>query len=162
MPRKYLFPIIGSLIILIVVVGFFVISSSQSKSSEVNVKTIEETISKLSPGEIGLEMIARADKKAVKLRLNKASDIAKIEFDLVYEADLAGGTESEGEGRITRNVTDELLINGKSPFETKFYDLGSCSSNRCRYDTGVTEVQVVMKVTKINGKIYQVEDSLSL
>ncbi|MBI2442575.1 MAG: hypothetical protein HYV40_01545 [Candidatus Levybacteria bacterium] len=163
--NKKVLIIISVVVVLALGIGGFVYTrnANQTLIEETDEGILDEVIPTLAPSDIGLEMVARADGRAVKLTLNNALDIQKIEFDLVYDADQSGSfDEGEGEGKVTRNVTDELDVDGQSPFETKYYDLGSCSSGKCRYDTGVTQVKVVMKVTKTDGKVFQVEDSLDL
>lgn len=166
MNRKLLVPII--IFVLIVLGGgsflFLSKNSSQSPTDQTEQGILDEIIPTLSPSEIGLKMVARADNRAVKLILKNATNVAKIEFDLVYDADQASsfGEDEGGSGKVSRNVTDELSLDGKSPFETKYYDLGSCSSGKCRYDTGVTQVRLEMKVTMQDGKVFQVSDTLDL
>lgn len=164
--KKILIPVI---VFVILVLGggsyFFLSKNSTSSPDDQSQQGIpEEVIPTLSPAEIGLKMVSRADNRAVKLVLSNATNISKIEFDIVYEADQASsfGEDEGGSGKVSRNVTDELVVDGKSPFETKYYDLGSCSSGKCRYDTGVTNVKTEMKVTMRDGKVFQVQDSLEL
>ena len=49
-----------------------------------------------------------------------------------------------------------------STFESPFRELGTCSSGRCRYDTGITEIKLEINLTKKDGKVFQVSDSLKL
>ena len=164
--KKLLIPVV--LFVLLALGGgsyFFLSKNSTSTSDEqADQGILEEIIPTLAPSEIGLKMVARADNRAVKLILSNSKKVSRIEFDLVYDADQASnfGEDEGGAGKVSRNVTDELAVDGKSPFETKYYDLGSCSSGKCRFDTGVTKVITQMKVTMLDGKIFQVEDSLDL
>ena len=164
--KKLLIPIIAFVILILAGGGFYFLSqnSSDSSSEEDQQGFIDEVIPTLAPDALGLEMVPRSDNRAVKLVLNEASDVESIEFDLVYDADQSTslGEGDGGSGKVSRNVTDEVTVDGESPFETKYYDLGSCSSGKCRYDTGVTEVKLEMKVTKEDGKVFQVSDSLTL
>lgn len=166
MNKKILLPVIAFVILVLAGGGYFILSqnSSDSADSEEQQGIIDEVIPTMAPGDIGLKMVPRSDNRAVKLVLSAASDVEKIEFDLVYDADQSTsfGEDDGGSGKVSRNVTDEVMVNGKSPFETKFYDLGSCSSGKCRYDTGVTTIKLEMKVTKKDGKVFQVSDSLEL
>ncbi|MEN9407051.1 MAG: hypothetical protein RLZZ455_267 [Candidatus Parcubacteria bacterium] len=167
MNKKLLFPALAVVFVLLVGAGgYFFLSrnSSGSPSEQEEQGFVDEVIPTMAPDAIGLSMVARSDKKAVKLVLSNASDIQSIEFDLVYDADQSTsfGEDDGGSGQVSRNVTDEVAVDGESPFETKYYDLGSCSSGKCRYDTGVTEVKLEMKVTKKDGKVFQVSDSLDL
>jgi len=157
--------IIGGVILLVVVLlgGFFFLSNRNNQADEVEeVAEFEEEYPELDPSEIGLEIIPSSDNRRIKLVLNNASDVESIEFDIIYEADSNVGVEDGGTGRKEEVFFDELEVNGQSPFETKFYDLATCSSGRCVYHTGVELIQVIMKVTKTDGSNYQVSDSLEL
>lgn len=156
--------IIGAVILILVFVGggFFLLNSRGADVDEEEVAEFEEDYPELDPSEIGLEMEANSNGRQVRFTISKASDIESIEYDLSYEADLSGAEAAEGgEGRIQRGVTGEDTVTGDS-FESDWLDLGSCSSGTCRYDTGVEEVTLVLKVTKKDGNIYQVTESLSL
>lgn len=166
MNKKILVPVIAFVILLLAGGGYFFLSQKASESTvdEQQQGIPDEVFPTMAPSEIGLKMIPRSDNKAVKLVLSSASNVQVIEFDLVYDADQSNsfGEDEGGSGKVSRNVTDEVQVNGKSPFETKYYDLGSCSSGKCRYDIGVTKVKLEMKVTKKDGKVFQVSDSLEL
>lgn len=149
--------IIGVVLILLVGGGLFVLSSNKSGSNaetteEESTEIEQEQILTLKPEEIGLEVSVRADKKAVKFVINKPDGITAVEYEIKYEAE--GGIPRGAIGQVTPEE-------GASTIESKFIDLGSCSSGKCKYDTGVTEVMFVLKVTK-SDKIYQIEKSLEL
>lgn len=142
--------------------GFFVLSSRNNAPVEEDVTT--DTIQSLSPEDIGLSLVAREDKKAVKIVVEKTEDLQSLEYEITYEADIPESELPEGEtgGRVERGFSGEEQVTPGKTYESKFLDLGSCSRNVCRYDTNVEEVAIMMKVTKKDGKIYQVEDTLSL
>lgn len=163
MNKKILIGIIAFVVILLVGGGaFFLFSRNNQTTLEDEIPEFEEDYPELSPDEIGLVMEARSDGRAVMFTLNNASDIESVEYDLSYEADLSSAEAAEGgEGRIQRGVTGEDTVTG-DVYESKYLDLGSCSSGKCRYDTGVEEVTLILKITKKDGSIYQVTDSLTL
>jgi len=41
-------------------------------------------------------------------------------------------------------------------------DLGTCSSGTCKYDKGVTEVSVVIRINYANGEVGVAESKISL
>lgn len=145
--------------------GYLVLGSKTSKTTD---DTNQSDISlddaiMLSPSDVGLELTATASKKQVKFVLGNATGINRIEYELSYEADSAGGPDDESGGRITRGVAGEDVIDtDESTYESKLLDLGSCSSGTCRYDKGVTSVHLLLKLTKSDNKIYQVEQDLDL
>jgi hypothetical protein len=150
------------LFVLLALGGFYFFMNSgaeepKEEASETLVKTIQ-------PEEIGLTMEITPDNKKVMFKIAKADGIESIEYELTYEADSTAQEQSEGgEPRVQRGITGEADIeSGASSFESEELDLGSCSRNVCRYDTGVDKVDMTLKLTKNDGNIYNVEDSLEL
>jgi len=164
--NKNLYIIVGVvLVILLSVGGYLVLGSKSSKTSDdANQPDISlDDAIMLAPEDVGLELVANATKKQVKFTLSKAAGIQKIEYELSYEADSAGGKDDESGGRITRGVAGEDVIDSdEDTYESKLLDLGSCSSGTCRYDKGVTTVHLLLKLTKSDNKVYQVEQDLDL
>jgi hypothetical protein len=165
--KKLLVPIVIVFVIVLIAGGFFFLNRNNKAKTQQTAQEgfIEEDLPKLTPGDIGLSLVARSDSKAIKFIIAKAAGIDKVEMDFNYDADLPASMIAEGgdeSGRIGRGGSDEISLKGKARYESKYYDLGSCSSGTCKYDTGVTEVKVVLKVTKTDGKAYQVEDTLKL
>lgn len=150
------------LILLLVGGGYLFLNSRGGDAEREDVSEFEEDYPELDPSEIGLEMESSANGRQVRFTIGKAGDIESIEYDLSYEADLSGAEAAEGgEGRIQRGVTGEDTVSG-STYTSEWLDLGSCSSGTCRYDTGVEEVTLVLKLTKKDGSIYQVTGTLNL
>lgn len=150
--------IIGLVAVFLLVVGgggYYVLSSNQTtgEPAEEEAQAIEDTVPTLTPEQIGLTLTARADNKAVKFAIAKATDITSVEYEISYMA----------EGDIPRGAIGKVdAMPGESTIESKFIDLGSCSAGRCKYDVGVTSVTFTLKVTKTDGEVYQVEKSLAL
>ena len=142
--------------------GFYFFSGS-TKAKPDEKQSVEATVQNLTPADIGLKMEATPDKKQVKFSIEKASDIKSIEYQLTYEADSTAEEKSEGgEDRVQRGITGESAIkDGDSSFQSDALDLGSCSKNVCRYDTGVKSVDITLKITKNDGKVYDVQDTLA-
>lgn len=154
------FIILGVVFLLILFVGgYFLLGNKTQPKLKEETRSVEEEVITLKPEEIGLQIMASANKKQVKFIINKLNGIQSIEYELSYEADAVSGDEQ----RISRGIAGEDVIKpGMKKYESKFLDLGSCSSGTCRYDTGVESVNLLLKLTKDDGKVYQVEDSLSL
>ncbi len=159
---------VGIVVLILVLAGgyYFFIGGKSSDDSEPTPLEKEASIPKLSPEEIGLEMETSADGRKVKFIINKASDIKHLEYELSWDADIPRELQVEGAGageKITRAKTGEADIEpGENTYETELLDLGTCSSGTCKYDTGVERINLILKITKRDGTIYQVEDSLSL
>lgn len=155
---------IGVVVLVIIgLLGFYFVSSASKAKPEAQ-QSVEASVQNLTPADIGLKMEATPDKKKVKFSIAKASDIKSIEYQLTYEADSTAEEKNEGgEDRVQRGITGESAIkSGESSFQSDDLDLGSCSKNVCRYDTGVKSVNITLKITKNDGKVYDVQDTLSL
>lgn len=148
--------IIVLVVVLLLVFGgaFFLLGNKQQPQVSEESQEEEMTAETLSPGEIGLTFTAQSDKKAVKFSIAKASDIEHVEYTIVYTKQV--NSEEVPEGLIGE------IQGGKSPLGIDYRILGTCSAKVCRYDTVVSDVTLMLKITKTNGKIYSVEDSLSL
>lgn len=156
--------VLGVIVGLALVIGGWLFMVHKSNSATDDDGFIDEqVVEKLKPEEIGLTMEAKSDKKAVKFMIAKADGIKSIEYQVTYEADSTAAEQSEGgEPRVQRGITGESVIKGGSDFESEWLDLGSCSKNVCRYDTGVDSVTLTLKLVKDDGKVYEVEQTLEL
>lgn len=167
--KTFAIAVVAVIVVLLLGIGGFMFVNhnlSQGQSDD-QTQNFEDAI-KLSPSDIGLQMIASSNKKQVKFVINKPQGFTKVEYELSYMANSTGtASEDEGEGdmpaKINRGVAgDDQISPDESKYESKFLDLGSCSSGTCRYDTGVDSVHLLLKLTKSDGKLYQVEDDLKL
>lgn len=146
--------LIGIVVFIILLLGggvFLLISNKEKKQENAGDVTKDVTIPSLNPSDIGLEMMASSNKKQVKFVINNAEGIDSVIYTISYET---------GDGQI-RGVDGSIESKGQSKLESKYHDLGSCSRNVCKYDTGVTEVSLILKITK-DGKVYSAEDKLQL
>lgn len=143
----------GVIILLIIgIVGSFLVKGRGEKE-KVSQPVVEEKIEEISADELGLTLLARADKKAVKFEITEVKGIASLDYELSY---LAKGEIPRGIiGHIEVKPTDKKI-------STDYLDLGSCSRNVCKYDEGVTAVKLILKTTKKDGKIFHTEKELNL
>jgi hypothetical protein len=165
MNNKKLATIIGIAIIILVAGGALVFSLQRSAATVEKVAPQEQAIGTLTPGDLGLQLKLSDNNHKVKVLVQKVSDIKALEYDITYDADIPASELAPGEQgvKVERGFNDEAKISvNQTKYESKDFDLGSCSRNVCRYDTGVDSVNIVMKVTKRTGKIYQVKDSIKI
>lgn len=169
---KFLIGMIVILIVLIVGGGLFFLSAKNKASqnsdntSSSTDQSQEQTVSTMQPSDIGLKMVLRDDSKAIKFTADKLDGIKTLEWNFTYQADipLADQTADNAGSKVTQEFGSDSPVNvqGKSSYESQFRELGTCSSGHCRYDSGVTSVQLIMKVTKTDGSISQIKDSIDL
>ena len=129
---------------------FFFAGGSQKATEQQPIVAQQEVVPTIAPQSVGLVFEARNDGKAVKFSIEKPDGITSAEYEITYTAT----------GDLERGITGTL--DGTSGWSTEYLDLGSCSSGKCKYDTGVSKVNLLLKITKDNGKVYSVEKSLSL
>ena len=109
----------------------------------------------LSPEDIGMVVTVRKDGKALMFELTKADDISKVEYTIEYEKEIDGEEVPEG-------IFGEMNIGEDGITRTDFREFGTCSAGRCRYDNVVSDIKITLKVTKKDGKEYQVEKVVNL
>ena len=131
---------------------FFFSKKSTQPVADSSLEIQEEVVPTIKPTDLGFKLSARGDGKAVKFSIANGKDIDKIEYEITYNA----------KGDIPRGIIGSMSGTGEDSMESKFFDLGSCSSGKCKYDEGVTAVKFVLKITKKDGKNYQTEESISL
>lgn len=157
---------LGVVVIVLIIGGYFLFSQKPKTktNSPANMTQDSEMVQKLSPQAIGLTMETSPDNKKVRFSVTKASDIKAIEYQIMYEADSTAQEIAEGgDKRVQRGITGDVESSKiGSSYQSDWIDLGSCSSGTCRYDKGVTSLQMTLKVTKKDGKTYEVDTSLDL
>lgn len=155
--------IIAGVVVLVLLVagGFFFISKSKNKSQSV---VQDQTVQSISAEEIGLDLEVSPDQKKVKFIIGKTKDFKTVEYEILYEADAPPEVLSEGgEEKIQRGFNGTVEIkSGMDRYESEFEDLGSCSRNVCKYDTGIESISITLKIIKTDGKIYSAEKSIEL
>lgn len=162
--KRILYGIIAAVVLLLVVGGvIFARMRSTSAAPSLYEDEFSQPIEKLKPEDIGLVLVLSPDNKKVKFTANKLSDVSKLSWEFSYDADVPTTGDFAGEEgqRITQAFEGETEVTGDS-YESDLRELGSCSSGKCRYDSGVEKVNIIIKVTKKDGKVYQVEDSINL
>ena len=150
--------VIGFLTIAVVLIiggAVFAFMRGAGRSSTPSDNFVQEELPILTPEDIGLEVTVRQDGKALMFEVTKADDIERIEYEITYEKEIDGEAVSEG-------LYGEMNIAVDGITKTDFREFGTCSSGVCRYDKVVSDVKITMKVNKKDGKVYQVEKSVSL
>ena len=96
--------------------------------------------------------------------IDKLVGMKAVSYELTYQADPSIQEQADGaEERVQRGVVGEAKFKpGERNYSSPWLDLGSCSKNVCKYDAGVKSVNLVLKITKDNGKVYQAEGNLQL
>lgn len=158
-----------TLVILVVIilggVGFFVLSqkSPPAKTSQPSADTNspEESVLSLKPSDIGLTLTLITEGKhaghGVLMRITKIDDVTSVDYELSYNAT----NPNDPSQKIPRGAIGHSDI---KPTDTDIHQeipFGTCS-DKCHYDTGISDVKLILKVTKKDNKTYQVQANLDV
>jgi len=140
---------IGVIILVIVLLGGGVYLVSKKAAPKQGLPTAQDqVVATLKPEEIGLTLVMGADGKRVVMQIAKTDGITSIDYQLSYTSagDIPRGAIGHIDATAGQKITKEIV-------------LGTCS-DVCHYDQGVKNIKIVVKVTKSDGNLYQVEQSL--
>jgi len=151
---KRILALIAAFLILVIGGGVFAFMRGNSTPNPAD-QFVEENLPTLSAEDIGLEVTLRGDKRAIMFEVTKYDDIERIEYEITYEKEIDGESVPEG-------LYGEMNIALDGITKTDYREFGTCSSGVCRYDEVVSDIKITMKVTKKDGKVYSVEETVSL
>lgn len=156
MKKSNLILIGGAVLLLIVIFGGLVLllRSGSEETTTQPTQTKKIAAKEVTPEEIGLTLTAVSNNQKIRIEITNVEGIKGFEYELSYDATENGET-------VPRGAIGELeVVPGKSVSHD--VDLGTCSSGKCKYDQGVTEVSVVIRVNYENGETGVAESSVSL
>lgn len=147
---------IVAVIVVVGIAGFLFFQNSQRSAQIVETEeTVEEQAIEMSPEDIGLTLAANADNTEVIMTIEDTSQFDSFEYEMNYDAEVDGemvprgaigsGEVEPGESSITREIT-----------------IGTCSSGKCKYDTGVTKIGFIIRLNLKDGQTGIVKDELTL
>lgn len=156
MQQKKLYLIIAAVIIVLLggAGGYYLMAQKQQEAPAAQNQGPQVYV--LSPDAIGLVIAFRDDKKAMKFTINNTKDITAVEYTIAYTANQKG--QDVQQGLIGELIPDK----SQSSWSTNYREFGTCSSGVCRYDTVVSPVTLTLKVTKTDGKVYQVVKTVTI
>lgn len=150
--NKKLLGIIIGIIVLVMVIGggVFAYKSMSAGSTEDDDYLSTSDLPELTPEDIGMVVTLRDDNRALMFELTKADDIEHVEYTIEYEAQTDEGIANQG-------IFGEMNIGDDGITKTDYREFGTCSAGKCRYDDVVSDITINLKVTKKDGKEYQVK-----
>lgn len=137
--------------LVVLIGGLLVMSGSKKAEPVVEQAPIEEQVSMIKPEDIGLSLSASADNTKIILEVKNTEDLAGLDYELSYTS----------KGDIPRGVIGHIDIKQEGKPVRQEITLGTCS-DVCHYDEDVSEVKLILKVTKTDNTTAQVEESLKL
>ena len=143
---------VAVLALVLIVAGVFMMMRGSNSSGNAQQSSAEPTqapVLALKPDEIGLTLVEAANMQTATMTISKTGDITSVDYQLSYNAEVAGQS-------IPRGTIGHADVKTPGQAVTQKMVFGTCS-DVCHYDTGITQVQLIVKVTKTDGKVYQVE-----
>lgn len=143
--------IAAGVVILALILGIFLFLSrnfSNQANQDTSVLPTQIPVPTITADSIGLTLESGVLGKTVIVTVANTEGVTAIEYELSYTS----------EGDIPRGAIGQLELN-KKPVK-KEITLGTCSDT-CHYDENVSNIKVVLKITKTDGKVYQAETTLS-
>ncbi|HSW98050.1 MAG TPA: hypothetical protein VLF89_09560 [Candidatus Saccharimonadales bacterium] len=162
MQNKSLFVALGVLVLIIVSgIGIFYIASSRkatitTKNGKNYVDSPLAPVATLTPDQIGFSMeLAQSGQSAghaIDMKITKIEGITGVDYEFSY---IYGDSLNQGGfGHLD-------VKSGASSLSQEIV-LGTCSSGVCRYDVNVSHFKMVLRITKDDGKTYQVTKEMDL
>ena len=148
--QKVIIGVAGIVLLVLVGAGYFIFSPKKSSSipQAPEPQATGETILTLSPEDIGLTLTAIENNRKVLMEIANTSGLLSVEYELSYTS----------KGDIPRGVLGSIDIKSNKPIKHEII-LGTCS-DVCHYDQDVSNIKVILKVTKSDNKVYQSEKTL--
>ncbi|MGH7245744.1 MAG: hypothetical protein ACREGI_02300 [Candidatus Levyibacteriota bacterium] len=138
-------------VLLIVIVGvFFFVNKKAATPTTPTADDQQQIVPTLSPNDLGLTLSPSRGGKSVTMKITNVNGISAIDYELSYTS----------QGNIPRGAIGHIDVKPTDTILTQEMVLGTCS-DVCHYDTDVTGVKLVLKVTKSDNKLYSVEQDLT-
>lgn len=149
MDRKKL-ALIGGGALIVLLGSYFLFFAGKSSNQNTTPAVVEQTIPTISAEEIGLSLKPGSDGHRVIMAVTKTSDISSLDYELSYTT----------KGNIPRGAIGHIDVKNGEKVSQEIY-LGTCS-DVCHPDSDVTNIKVVVKVNKTDGKVFQAQASTGL
>lgn len=140
------------LVVLVGLVGFFLISRNSKLAQDGqnnNILPSQIPVPTILPEEIGLTLTVSADMHKATMVVTKTEGITSLDYQLLYNADVSGE-------KVPRGTIGHVDIKTKGKKVSQDMIFGTCS-DVCHYDENITDIKLIVKITKTDGKAYQAE-----
>ncbi len=148
--------LIGILTVLIVgvIAGFIFFQNTKKIEEIVDNETIEEQAIEISPEDIELILTPNSNNTEVVMTINDTSKFSSFEYEMNYD------TEVDGEV-VPRGAIGSGEVEDGKPIKREI-TIGTCSSGKCKYDTGVTKISFIIRLNLKDGQTGIVKKDLEL
>lgn len=149
--KRSLIIAIAAVVVVLLGVSIYVLSTrNQVPAQTTDEPGIEiELIPTIIPSDLGLTLKMGDDGKRVIMTIKNTTDISFIDYELSYTS----------EGGIPRGAIGHVDVKEVGKAVTQEIVLGTCS-DVCHYDSEVSDIKLIVKISKTDNKTYQSEISL--
>ena len=152
---------VGVFVLLIGAGVFFIWNANKPQGPQIDQAMQQTVFPTIVPQDLGLTFVAKDDKKYVKFTISKAHDITHVTYDISYDAISPDDNATLVTQGLNGEIKQQDIKNGVAGIDWRI--LGTCSTGgKCRFDQGIKQVHLLLKITKTGGMIYQAESSLTL
>lgn len=150
--KKIIIPVV---IVLLISIGLIVYLKTRhvSQTEEETIIPSPTVVLPTVSESIKVDLISKNSNKSVDLTIEGlTSEISSIEYELTYNT---------GAG-LPRGVLGTINLKGEKKINKTDITLGTCSSGKCVYDTGVTSVNLSLKFNSTSGQSSVFQKNFSL
>lgn len=140
----------GAVLLILLIGGYFLFFAGKSTTQNTSSTVTEQTIPTISADEIGLSLKPGFDGHRVIMTVTKTDGISSLDYELSYNA----------KGNIPRGAIGHVDVKKGQKVSQEIY-LGTCS-DVCHPDSDVSNIKIVVKVNKSDGKVFQAEAKTEL
>ena len=144
------FQIAVGIVLLILIGGFLVfknLTANIQQGVNNNVLPTDVPIPTITADQLGLMLEAGPSQKTIIVTVTNTDRISAIEYELSYIS----------KGDIPRGAIGQMDLT-RTP-SVKEITLGTCSDT-CHYDTEISDIKIILKITKDDGSVFQSEATL--
>lgn len=139
---KKILPVIIIIIVIIFAILIFQKTTRTKEESEI-IPTPTIVLPTISDS-VKISLAAKNNNRTVVLKVsNVPENTEKIEYELTYQTDSG----------LPRGVLGKISVSGENEIIRDDIVLGTCSSGKCVYDTGVKNVDLSLKFTSLEGNV---------
>ena len=143
--KKYIIP--GLILTLVLITSIWIFAKNKKAPKEIDIVPTPTTVLPTISGKIKVDLTTKNSNTAVVLKISgMTDDIESVEYELTY---LTGSS-------LPRGVLGKISTQKKSEIVRDDIVLGTCSSGKCVYDTGVKSIDLSLKFNSPKGvTVYQ-------
>lgn len=144
--------IIGTIAAILLIVGggfFFMSSNKKAVQAPLEQVPMEEKVTLIKPEEIGISLTQSSDNRKIILEVANTEGLSGFDYELSYIS----------KGDIPRGVIGHIDIKQVGKLVRQEITLGTCS-DVCHYDEDVSDIKLILKVTKTDGTVAQAEKAI--